>query len=412
MSVAECQARKPEFRALIAECLDRLRRTSDLVVIEGAGSPAEINLKEGDIANMSVAKAADAPVLLVGDIDKGGVFASLVGTMELLDPDERERVAAFVINKFRGDVALLRSGLDLLTARTGVPVLGVVPYVHGLRIADEDSVSLDQKEARAQKADPASIDVAVVRLPRISNHDDFDPLEHEAGVRVRFIERAEELEPADLVIVPGSKSTVRDLEWLVESGISRLVEQRAKRGEPVLGVCGGYQMLGASIEDPDRVESQCSSVAGLGLLPVTTRFERDKVTAGVCAIVRTPSFLASRTGAEIRGYEIHMGRCVATGGARALFEITSRNGAPCKVADGAVGAKGAVVGTMIHGLFENASVREGLVEFLRRRKGVSRPAAALPIPSRDAEYDRLAETVRRHLDGPLLRRIARTGTPA
>jgi adenosylcobyric acid synthase len=408
MSAAEYQARNPELRALIAECLDRLRRTSDLVVIEGAGSPAEINLKDRDIANMSVAKAADAPVLLVGDIDRGGVFASLVGTMELLDPDERERVAAFVINKFRGDVALLRSGLDLLTARTGVPVLGVVPYIRGLRIADEDSVALDDKP-RARASDFSSlIDVAVIRLPRISNHDDFDPLEHEVGVHVRYVDRADELEPTDLVIVPGSKSTVSDLEWLVESGLARLIERRAKRGDPVLGVCGGTQMLGMSIDDPEHVESQRSSVAGLGLLPVKTRFEREKITAQVRATVRAPSFLSPRRGTEIAGYEIHMGRSVMSHGADGIFEITSRNGTPCRVDDGVVGAGGAVVGTMIHGLFENAPLREGLVESLRQRRGVQHPAGASPVASRDAEYDRLAETVRRHLDEPLLHRILRT----
>jgi adenosylcobyric acid synthase len=411
MSAVEYHARKPELRALIAQCLERLRRESDLVVIEGAGSPAEINLKDRDIVNMSVAKAADAPVLLVGDIDRGGVFASFVGTMELLEPDERARVAAFVVNKFRGDVALLRSGLDFLTARTGVPVLGVVPYVRGLRIADEDSVSLDDRVGHVKKTDPTSIDVAVVRLPRISNYDDFDPLEHETGVRVRFVERAHELEPADLVVVPGSKSTVSDLEWLVESGFARLIEKRAKRGEPVLGICGGYQMLGQSIEDPDGVESKRSQVAGLGLLSVVTRFEREKVTAQVRAIVRTPSFLCSRTGGEISGYEIHMGRCAATGGAENLFEIASRNGAQCRVRDGSVGEGGAVVGTMIHGLFENASIREGLLDSLFRRKGVAKPAASSSVPSRDAEYDRLADAVRAHIDVPLLRRIARTEVP-
>jgi adenosylcobyric acid synthase len=404
MSAVEYHARKPELRALIAECLERLRQTSDLVVIEGAGSPAEINLKDRDIVNMSVAKAADAPVLLVGDIDRGGVFASFVGTMELLDPDERARIAAFVVNKFRGDVSLLRSGLDFLTSRTGVPILGVVPYVRGLRIADEDSVSLDDR--RTGRGDASSIDVAVVRLPRISNYDDFDPLDHEAGVSLRFVERAQDLEPADLVIIPGSKSTVSDLEWLVESGVARIVERRAERGAPVLGVCGGYQMLGRSIEDPDGVESKRATVAGLGLLPVVTRFEKEKITARVRAQVRTPSFLAAGD-AEISGYEIHMGRSATA--TTDLFEITSRNGTPCRVGDGSVGAGGAVVGTMIHGLFENASVRASLVARLRERKGVAAPAGAKPVPTRDAEYDRLAAAVREHLDLGLLYRIAKTG---
>src|SRR5260370_36024663 len=261
MSAVESQARKPELRALIRECLMRLRNNCDVVVIEGAGSSAEINLKDRDIVNMSVAKAADAPVLLVGDIDRGGVFAAFVGTMELLDPDERQRVAAFVINKFRGDVSLLRSGLDFLTKRTGVPVLGVVPYIRSLRIADEDSVSLDDKRSRNLGAN--AVDIAVVRFPRISNYDDVDPLEHEEGVNVRFVERAGELEPADLVILAGSKSTANDLLWLRETGFARRIGERVQRGEPELGICGGGQMLGLSIDDPHPVESDTQRGPGL-----------------------------------------------------------------------------------------------------------------------------------------------------
>jgi adenosylcobyric acid synthase len=405
MTALEYHARKPELRSLISECLLRLRQSSDVVVIEGAGSPAEINLKDRDIVNMSVAKAADAPVLLVGDIDRGGVFASFVGTMELLEPDERARVAAFVVNKFRGDVELLRPGLDYLTGRTGVPVLGVVPYVRGLRIADEDSVSLDERSGRPRGSARASIDIAVVRLPRISNYDDFDPLEHEQGVAVRFVDRADELEPSDLVIVPGSKSTVSDLEWLVESDFARRLEARAARGEWILGVCGGCQMLGVSIEDPHGVESKRPSVPGLRLLPVRTRFERSKVTAQVGATLRTPTFLSPHAGCEATGYEIHMGRSLAVDDAPPLFEITSRNGESCSALDGSVGAGGAVVGTMIHGLFENARIREGLIESLRARKGVARSDGASLVPTRDAEYDRLAQVVRAHVDQALLRRL-------
>jgi len=407
MSAIEYHARKPELRGIIRDCLDRLRRDADIVVIEGAGSPAEINLKDRDIVNMSVAKAADAPVLLVGDIDRGGVFASFVGTMELLDPDERARIAAFVINKFRGDVSLLQSGLDFLTDRTGVPVLGVLPYVRALRIADEDSVSLDDKRSRSKARD--AIDIAVVRLPRISNYDDVDPLEHEDGVVVRFVERAAELEPADLVILPGSKSTASDLTWLREAGFARRIEDRVRRGEPVLGICGGCQMLGRSIDDPDGVESATSTLAGLGLLPLRTRFERTKVTAQVRARVRGQSFLTPNgTAEEVAGYEIHMGRSEGDD-AHGAFEIMSRNGAACRVIDGAVGREGAVVGTMIHGLFENAVIRAGLLETLRARKGFARRTDGKPIPARDDEYDRLAQVVREHLDMALLSRIARLG---
>jgi len=408
MSAVEYHAYKPHLRAVIGDSLARLRASHDLVVIEGAGSPAEINLKERDIVNMFVAKLASAPVLLVGDIDRGGVFASFVGTLELLEPDERERVAAFVVNKFRGDVALLQPGLDFLTARTGKPVLGVVPYVPNLRVADEDSVSLDHRLGR-RRAAADQLDVAVVRLPRISNYDDVLALEHEAGVVVRFADSAAAVDGADLVIVPGSKSTIADLAWLRASGIAAVIEARAARGEPVLGICGGCQMLGQVIDDPLGVEAAPGAVPGLGLLPVRTRFEATKITAQVRARIATSSFLGDASSAgDVRGYEIHMGTVTAPDGrdGRAPFEILTRSGAADRALDGAIGADGAVIGTMIHGLFENEPIRRHLLAFLRARRGLAAPASAPAIADVYAEYDRLEAAVRASVDLERLYRIA------
>jgi adenosylcobyric acid synthase len=407
MSATEYHDYKPHLQGVIAESLHGLRSAFDLVVIEGAGSPAEINLKDRDIVNMHVAKLARAPVLLVGDIDRGGVFASFIGTMELLEPEERDLVAAFIVNKFRGDLALLASGLEFLARRTGKPVLGTVPYIADLRIADEDSVSLEHRAGRARPG-PDQLDIAVVRLPRIANYDDFQPLEHEPGVVVRFAERAEAVDGADLVIVPGSKNTVSDLSWLRASGIAAVVEARARRGEPVLGVCGGCQMLGEVIEDPHRVESADAHVAGLGLIPVRTRFERTKLTAPVRARIDSACFLTEGlAGAtDFTGYEIHMGAVERLRPCPVPFEIQVRAGVAAPVADGAIAAGGAVVGTMIHGLFENEPIRRSLLAFLRRRKGLAEPATTRRVPGRDAEYDRLAAVVRESLDIDLLWRIA------
>jgi adenosylcobyric acid synthase len=406
LTAAEYHEYKPRLHGVIADSLHELRSTFDVVVIEGAGSPAEVNLKDRDIANMHVARLARAPVLLVGDIDRGGVFASFIGTMELLEPDERDLVAAFIVNKFRGDLALLAPGLEFLVRRTGKPVLGTVPYISSLRIADEDSVSLEDRAGRARPG-PDRLDIAVVRLPRIANHDDFQPLEHEAGVVVRFAERAGAVDGADLVILPGSKNTASDLMWLRASGIAAVIEARARRGEPVLGICGGCQMLGEAIDDVDGVESAEAHVTGLGLIPVRTRFERTKVTAPVRARIAGACFLTEGlTGAaEITGYEIHMGAVERLRPCPAPFEIQSRAGVSVHIADGAIAADGAVVGTMIHGLFEDESIRRSLLAFLRRRKGLSEPAAR-PIPVREAEYDRLAAVVRASLDIDLLWRIA------
>jgi len=412
MTAVEYHAYKPTLSGVIAGSLARLRAGHDLVVIEGAGSPAEINLKANEIVNMHVAALADAPVLLVGDIDRGGVFAAFVGTLELLEPDERARIAAFVVNKFRGDVALLEPGLRMLTERTGKPVLGVVPYVPNLRIADEDSVSLDDRAGR-RRPPRSELDIAVVRLPRISNHDDVEPLEHEAGVAVRFVDHPADVAGADLVILPGSKNTIADLAWLHASGVAEAIEARARAGEPILGLCGGCQMLGEVIDDPHGVESAASRVAGLGLLPLATRFARDKRTAQVRARIASPSFLTAGLtagaphDAPVLGYEIHMGMVERTRPCPAAFEIEVRNASATSGSDGAVGGHGTIVGTMLHGLFENDALRAATLAALRDRRGLPTPPRRA-IPSKRAEYDRLEAAVRAGLDAELLWKLARS----
>ena len=403
MTAADYHAHKPRLHAVVAESLTHLRRSFDLVIIEGAGSPVEVNLKDRDIVNMHVARLADAPVLLVGDIDRGGVFAAFVGTIELLEPDERARLAAFVVNKFRGDVGLLAPGLDFIRERTGIPVLGVVPYIDHLRIAEEDSVALESRPRRGRPPRD-HLDVAIVRLPRISNFDDFQPLEHEPGVTVRFIEDLmDPLEP-DLLVLPGSKSTASDLAWLRARGLADVVVQRAGRGGPVLGICGGCQMLGHRIRDPHGIESGERVVPSLGLLPIETRFERQKVTAQVRARVSCDSWLGDALVGELSGYEIHMGVIERSRGAAAPFEIVRRNGQEVRVPDGALDESGTVVGTMIHGIFGNEGVRASLLRFLRRRKGVLEPLS--PARNGGPDYDTLAAIVRRHVDWIFLQRLA------
>lgn len=406
MTAIEYHEYKPRLSAVIAESLMRLRADYDLVVIEGAGSPAEINLKSRDIVNMHVAKVADAPVLLVGDIDRGGVFAAFIGTMELLEPEERARVAAFVVNKFRGDVALLQPGLDFLTERTCKPVLGIVPYIPGLRIAEEDSVSLEDRMARPRPS-RQNLDIVVVRLPRISNYDDVEALEHEPGVVVRFVVQPGEVQEADLVILPGSKNTVSDLSWLRTHGIAAAIEARAREGKPIVGICGGCQMLGERIHDPHGVESTEAQVRGLGLLALRTHFEREKVTAQVQARVRHPSFLTDGmvVEEEIYGYEIHMGMVEPRNPQVSPFEIRVRNGHVDRRADGALSGDGMVVGTMLHGLFENEVIRARTLSFLRARKGLPACTTTQRIPSKQAEYDRLEAVVRGHIDCEMLGRL-------
>lgn len=386
-----------ELWSAVTESLDALRSRFDLVVIEGAGSPAEPNLKAADIVNMRVARYARSPVLLVGDIDRGGVFAAFVGTLELLEPEERALVRGFVINKFRGDTSLLTPAIDFLTARTGIPVAGVIPYLHHLRIADEDSVALDD---RREDPAPAAVDVAVIRLPRISNFDDFDPLAAEPGVRVRYVSRPGDLGSPDLVVLPGSKSTAADLRWLRETGLARAVTERAAAGTAVLGICGGFQMLGAAIRDPLRVESDQEEAPGLGLLPVVTTFAPEKATHRVRARVEADrGLLAGAAGLEIEGYEIHMGRTEHEG--PPALRILSRSGRPAEVPDGALDGGGWIWGTYVHGLFASDALRRRVLANLAARKGAALPEGLVTL-DRDAEYDRLAAHVRASLDMDLI----------
>ena len=372
-------------RQLIPEILaafDSLSEEADIVVIEGAGSPAEINLKADDIVNMGLAKLVDAPVLLAGDIDRGGVFAQLYGTVALLEPEERARIAGLVINKFRGDVDILRPGLAMLEEKTGLPVLGVVPYLH-VEIEDEDSLS-ERLNAR-DVVKP--LDVAVIRLPHISNFTDFIPLEQHELLGVRYVQRARELGAPDLVILPGTKNTMEDLLWLRQSGLEAAVRKLAQAQTPVLGVCGGYQMLGQKLDDPAGTESgKPLSLAGLGLLPTRTTFDAQKRRTQVRAVALGAPFV----GARMTGYEIHNGR-------------TTVNGEPfCRLADGT--PEGCVCknvfGTYLHGLFDSGELTQALVKLLCARKGIS-PRETRPTSMaeyRQTQFDLLADGVRKALD--------------
>jgi adenosylcobyric acid synthase len=381
-----------ELLPTVTEALERLRATNDIVVIEGAGSPAEINLKEHEIVNMRLAKAAGAPVLLVGDIDKGGVFASLVGTLELFDEDERRYVKGMIINKFRGEVALLKPATDFLEKRTGLPVLGVLPWFRDIRIAQEDSVYLDERKSTQDADGPV---IAVIRLPHIANYDDFDPLEQE-GCRVDYVNARFMLGNPHLIILPGTKSTAADLDYLRYSGLANDILAKAHAGTPVAGICGGYQMLGKKIYDPQRVESDKTEVEGLGLLDIETEFLPEKSTTQVRGEVSGDAgLLAGLKGTEITGYEIHMGR--TRGGEKNACRISGTPQGETDYPDGSIDAKGKIMGTYLHGLFYNDDFRQGFLNNLRRMSGLpdNRVGAGT---SRDGEYDKLAELVRRNMD--------------
>lgn len=398
---------REDLWSVITGSLDNLLAEYEVVVIEGAGSPAEVNLKDRDMVNMKVARHCRAPVLLIADIDRGGAFASIVGTLELVDPEERALIEGFVINKFRGDSSLLVPGLHWLETRTGIPVVGVLPYYHDIHIAEEDSVSLERRREMRAKSGYV-LDIAVIAPPHISNFDDFDPLEQEDRVRLRYVEADDPLDEPDLIILPGTKSTMADLAYIRNRGLAQEISAHAVRGTPVIGICGGFQMLGERIFDPQHVESGQSRIDGLGLLPVTTTFTPVKSTHQVRAQVVHGGGLVKRAWRlPLTGYEIHMGQ---TSGSDivAPFRIEERSGMPCQDFDGCLNAKGNVLGTYIHGLFHNEGVRRSILAELAARKGADLQFRG-KVVSKEEQYDRLAALVRSRLDMDLIYRIIGLG---
>jgi adenosylcobyric acid synthase len=377
---------------VVVEALDRLRKSYDLVIAEGAGSPAEINLHDRDVANMRVALHAGAGVLLVADIDTGGAFAALLGTWQWLEPAERALIRGFVLNKFRGEARLLAPAPELLEQRTGVPVLGAVPFLDNLRLAEEDAASLRPRAPRLTSV----VEIAVVHLPHIANFDEFEPLSAEPGVSLRYVHEPAELRAPDLVVVPGSKTTVPDLTWVNESGLAARIRWLAAHGTPVFGVCGGFQMLGRGVRDPLRIESTQTKAQGLGLLPVETELAADKHLARVTGTFwsNLPGVWRGLAGITVDGYEIHMGRTETV----SSEDLADSAGPPLVSlglrADGLVSQHGTVAGTYIHGLFEQAEARTALVRALAAARGF----AWTPAEDRgENEFDVIANALEANL---------------
>lgn len=402
MGIAEYDAFKPRAFQRVRESFERLRADHDFIVAEGAGSIAEINLRHTDIANLAVARMAGCPVILVADIDRGGVFAQIVGTIDLLEPEERSLIAGVIINKFRGDPSILAPGIAFIQERTGVPVLGVLPWLADLDLPAEDSVALGHSTQGAPAGTGDRIRIGVVRLLRISNFTDFDPLLREPDVALEYIDRPEQVSGLDLLILPGSKSTIPDLGYLEERGLSACIKGFSGR---IVGICGGYQILGERVLDPDGVESEIAEATGLALLPVETRMLAEKETHQARARLEGAGLaLAGCSDAMVTGYEIHMGLTTHQGAPRPFSRIFQRGAAPVAVEDGSVSADGRVFGTYLHDIFRNAGFREGYLNRIRAEKG-------LPLspegdgPARPDPFDRLADHLERHLDMPRLMAI-------
>lgn len=382
---------------LLQQALADLGERYDLIVMEGAGSPVEVNLKDRDIVNMRAAELAQAAVVLVADIDRGGVFASVTGTLALLSPSEREMVKGIIINKFRGDLSLFADGVEWLEQHTGKPVLGVIPHLPGLDIDAEDSVALE--DVRHGYGRFAQLQIAVLHLPRVSNFTDIAALQHEPDTEVYFVSHPRQFGSPDLVIIPGSKNTIADLEYLRQSGLADRLLAYHRSGGRVVGICGGYQLLGQEIVDEFQVESTSGRAEGLGLLDVSTRFARGKTT--VRSLAESQGLLPfEQPGEQLSGYEIHMGETRLGPDARPLWRVVQRSGRDAEGYDGAVSTDGRCFGTYFHGLFDNSHWRRNLINWLREEKGLA-PLTA-PVYDRDQAqeqaFDRLARHLRQHLD--------------
>lgn len=379
-------------KALIPDVMEAYRKLDeeyDIIVIEGAGSPAEINLKsEDDFVNMGMAKLADAPVLLVGDIDKGGVFAQLIGTVNLLDEEERDRVKGLIINKFRGDVSILQPGIKMIEDRANVPVVGVTPYIH-VEVDDEDSLS----SRLVDKKEKGLIDLAVIRLPRVSNFTDFNPFEMIEGVSLRYVKSPQELGVPDLILLPGTKNTMEDLLWMRQNGLEASILKLVKNGTPVFGICGGYQMLGRSLQDPEGVEAG-GEMAGMGLLPTDTVFTTKKTRTRVKGkFGHVEGIFAGLSGVELEGYEIHMGETKRAVGGKSLTYLETTD-----TIDGAYESQ--IYGSYVHGIFDKDQVVKEMIQALGRKKGIDMSnLAEFDLEAfKETQYDILATEMRKHLD--------------
>ena len=387
----------------IMKAYNALAAENDIIVIEGAGSPAEINLKSDDIVNMGMAKMAGAPVLLVGDIDRGGVFAQLIGTVMLLEEDEKKMVKGLIINKFRGDKTILDPGVEMLEERSGIPVVGVAPYLN-IQVEDEDSLT----ERFETKRTVDLIDIAVIRVPRISNFTDFNPLESIPGVSLRYVKNTQELGNPDMILLPGTKNTMEDLLWMRENGLEALILKEAAKGKLIFGICGGYQMLGETLSDPHGVEAG-GTIKGMGLLPMDTVFAEKKTRTRVEGqFGEITGVFAPLKDTRLEGYEIHMGETVLKGNAKSVTRIQDSVSGEQK-ADG--GYLENVCGTYVHGVFDKEAVAEAIVKIIGEKKGIDvSDMTGMDFQAfKETQYDILAEELRKHLDMKKIYEILKEG---
>lgn len=403
MSARDYFAYKKTLVPEIQKAFDTLSKENDIIVIEGAGSPAEINLKQDDIVNMGMAKLAKAPVLLVGDIDRGGVFAQLIGTVMLLTEEEQQRIKGLIINKFRGDKTILDPGVAMLEEKVQIPVVGVTPYMD-IELDDEDSLT----ERFEKVKDKGLIDIAVIRLPRISNFTDFNVFELIPNVSLRYVKNPRELGCPDMILLPGSKSTIEDLLWLRQCGLENMILKHAALGTIIFGICGGYQMLGEVLSDPHHVETG-GMAKGLGLLPINTVFTRTKTRSRVRGkFLALEGDLSSISGAPVEGYEIHMGNSIQHGDAKPLIFFEDKVNKVTKLGGT---WKGNVYGTYLHGLFDLEDTAEKFIRALGKKKGVD--LSRIPVTDyqqvKEDQYDLLADELRKHLDMEKIYEILREG---
>ncbi|MDO8746980.1 MAG: cobyric acid synthase [Thermodesulfovibrionales bacterium] len=402
MKAREYYAFKKTAWAAAKESFDRLSKTHELIIIEGAGSPAEINLMDVDIVNMSIAKHAKAPVILVGDIDKGGVFASLYGTVKLLGKDSRH-IKAYVINKFRGDLSILKPGLAMISEKTGKPVIGVLPYISNIGLPEEDGFFFEQFKPFKQFEQFKQIKIVVVRLQYISNFTDFDPFMYEPDVGIVYSRNSSEIENADMVIIPGSKNTVKDLMFLNETHLDESIKRAYSKGIQIMGMCGGYQMLGKKIYDPRGIESQHKGVDGLGLLNIETTFEKEKTTCQVEGEINGElgKRLIGESHKNLTGYEIHMG---TSSGDIGLFKLRRLSSNSSLILDGSINSN--CWGTYIHGIFENDSFRRGIINSLREQRELPPVDSTIKYSEmKEKAIDNLADIVKQNLDMNFINRI-------